>query len=519
MADRVILVEVDVTSPLGALSTLRFADRAIRPMHPDDPDRANVAWDDRLVEPPTLRRALFEDFAQLTPGLGVGMMILDNGDGGLDGYQGHTWGAIRVWRWTEGSDFAEAEDVGAGLCALPGFDHASDQPSRVQVGFVDYRGELDVAAQAVTYAGTNGVGGVLYEGAADGLKGKPKPLAYGRLTDAHIPAPQVNGAIRAHQLNDGAVNGSIAIFDRGDAAGFANQGDKIGGLFDAFNPAAAAYCTDKGRGLLKINGDPAGTLSFGCQGDSTPTYVETAGPIMARILARAGVPAGRISASVAALASTAPVGIFSAEPVNASELIKPLARAALTALIPDRLGVWEALPITPPAAIADFTLDYDQVRNLQADRSAPAPAGAIRVGWGQIHTTFAGSDLAPALRNTSAAERLGSAWRWAVLEDAAVKARAPGAWRTIQIETALRVEADALALAANLKALFGLRPDGAPRRQWRVEIEWTAQALALPLGSTVRLIYPPRDLDGNFLLLGEEPMRPTRDAVIWTLWG
>lgn len=520
MADTVILVEVDVTSPIGEVTTLRFADRAIRPMAPSDPDQGNVAWDDRLVEPPTLRRALFEDFAQLTPGLGVGTMTLANGDGGLDGYQAHVWGEIRVWRWAEGTPFADAEDILVGLAAAPRFTHSSSQPSRVQVGFVDYRAELDVAARAHTYAGTNGVGGVLYEGAADGLKGKPKPLAYGRLTDAHLPAPQVNGAIRAHQLHDGAVNGSIAIFDRGDAAGFANQGDKVGAaIFDPFDPAAASYATDKSRGLLKINGDPAGTLSFGCQGDSTPTYVETAGPIMARILARAGVPAGRIGASVSGLASPAPVGIFSAEPVNAIELIKPLARAALAAVIPDRLGVWQAFSIAPPAATPDVVLDYDQIQDLQADDSAPAPAGIIRVGWGKIWTTFAGSDLALALRNTASAERLGSTWRWAVIEDAAVKARAPGAWRTIQIETALRVEADALALAASLQTLFGLRPDGAPRRQWRVTVELTDDVLATPLGSTVRLVYPARGIDDRFLLLGEEPMRPKRDLAIWTLWG
>ncbi len=520
MIQTVILVEVDVTSPAGAVSTLRFADRAIRPMAPTDADRPNVAWDDRLQEAPTIRRALFEDFAQLSPSLGVGAMKLSNGDGALDAYQAHVWGQISVLRWAEGSAFNSAVQVFKGLAAPPRFGHSTSEPSQVTVGFYDYRAELDAPVQATSYAGTNGAGGVLYEGAPDGLKGRPKPLAFGNLVDAHLPAPQVNGAIRAHQLHDGAVNGSIAIFDRGAAAGFANQGDKVGAaIFDPFNPAAASYATDKSRGLLKINGDPVGTLSFGCQGASSGGYVDTVGPILARILAKAGVPAGRIGASVAALAAAASVGVFSPDTISANDLSKPLTRAALIALIPDRLGVWQATLIAPPAAVADLTLLEDQIKDLQADESAPVPAGVIRVGYGKIWSTFAGADLAPALRNTAAAEKLGSTWRWAVLEDAAVKARLPGAWRTIEIETALRSEADALALTVLLKALFGLRPDGAPRRQWKVTLEMTDAALATPLGKSVRLVYPPRGLDDRFLLLGEEPGRPSRDQVIWTLWG
>ncbi|ALL14256.1 hypothetical protein [Caulobacter henricii] len=519
MTQTVILIEVDVTSPAGVVSTLRFADRAIRPMPPTDALRPNVAWDDCLLEAPTIRRALFEDFALLTPGLGVGAMKLANGHGGLDAYQAHVWGQISVKRWTEGTPFSTAVEIFRGLASTPRFSHSTSEAGQVTVGFYDYRAELDTPVQATTYAGTNGTGGVLYEGAADGLKGKPKPLAYGNLIDAHLPAPQVNGAIRAHQLHAGAVNGSIAIFDRGAAAGFADQGDRVGAVFDAFNPAAASYTTDKGRGLLKINGDPVGALSFGCQGDSTPTYVDTVGPITARILTKAGVPAGRIGASVSALAATASVGVFAADQISAADMIKPLTRAALAALIPDRLGVWQATPIAPPAAVADLTLLEDQIKDLQADESAPAPAGIIRVGYGKIWTTFSGGDLAPALRNTAAAEKLGSTWRWAVLEDAAVKARLPGAWRTIEIETALRSEADALALANQLKALFGLRSDGAPRRQWKVTVELTDEALALPLGKTVRLVYPPRGLDVLLLLLGEEPGRPSRDLAIWTLWG
>lgn len=516
---RAILVEIDVVSPAGEPQTLRFADRAVAPTLPDDADLANVAWDDRLLEPPVMRRALFDDLATLSPGLGLGAMRLDNADNALDVYQAFAWGEARVWRWTGGEAFATAELIMRGLTNQPAYPLAGDRASQVSVGFYDYRAELEGPLQATTFSGDNGVGGVLYEGEADGLKGRVKPLAFGRLTDAQLPAPQVNAAVLAHQLHDGPIGGSVAILDRGDGAGFADQGALVGPAFDAFTPAPASWVRDLTRGLIKINGDPAGTLTFGCKGDAAGGYVETTGPIVARMLAKAGVPVGRIGASVAAFEGAAIVGAWFGDQVAAREAIGWVARSALAAVLPDREGVWQAFPLAPPAAEADHEIDAFELVGIEADETAPAPVGEVRVGWGRIWTTFKGSDLAAALRGTSEEARLAAEYRWATLEDATVKARLPRTWRALEITTALREEAAAIALAAALKALFGLRPDGRTRTLWRVTIELTAERLALPLGSTVRLIYPPKGVDDRFVLIAEEPMRPGRDLVIWTLWG
>lgn len=516
---RVILVEVDVTSPTGVAGVLRFSDRAVRPFPPADPDRPNAAFDARLIEPPTLRRALFEDLATLTPALGVGAMKLSNGDRALDAYQAYAWGEIRVWRWTEGTPFGDAVLIASGLSGPPAGGIASDKASQVSVSFYDYRSELEGQLQKDTYAGTNGVGGVLYEGEADGLKGRPKPIGLGDLTGAHLPAPQVNGGVQAHQLHEAAILGSVHIFDRGDNAGFVDQGALVGAAFDAFSPAAASFVHDETRALLKINGDPAGTLTFGFKGDSTGGYVETTGPILRRMLLKAGVPAGRIDASVAAVSSSAPIGAWFGEPVDAREAIGWVARSALVALLPDREGVWKASVLDAPAALADHVIASDEVVSIESDDAAPAPVGSIYVGWGRIWTTFSGNDLAAALRGTSAEAQLAEAYRWAEAEDATAKARYPRTYRTLRLTTALRRESDALALAATLKALFGLRLDGKPRRTHRVTVELTDERLALELGQTVQLSYPAAGIDDRFVLIGEEPMRPRRDLTILTVWG
>jgi hypothetical protein len=512
-----ILMEVDVVSPAGEAGVLRFCDRAIRPFPPSDADRPNAAFDDRLKTPPALRRALFDDLASLSPGLGFGAAVLANADKGLEPWKAHAWGEVRVWLWTVGEPFGSAIPLGRGPCTPPDFDRRGSRPGEVRLGFYDYRAEVEGALQQALFAGDNGVAGELYEGTADDLKDRHKPMGWGRLDDAHIPAPMVNAGVLAHLLNEGPISAPVQVFDRGDDAGFADQGALVGPAFDAFAPSPASRCQDLTRGLVKINGDPVGRLTFGFRAGPAAGYVETTGPVLARMLAKAGVPPERISASVEALPDTGVVGAWFDDATSARDALGWVARSAMAVLAPDRDGVWTAELLAPPAAVADHEIAPDELVDYSNDATAPEPAGEVKVGWGRVWTTFRGADLAPALRGTAAETRLAEDYRWTVDPDATVKARYPRTWRTLEFTTALRLEADAVALAARLKAMFGLRPDGQPRRVWRVVIELTAATQAVALGKTIGL--PGTDLEGLFLLIGSEPMRPRRDLVTWTLWG
>lgn len=518
MGEIVTLVEVDVTPPNGAAKTLRFSDRPIRPFPPTDTTAPNIAYDERIIEAPSLKRALFDDLASLSPGLGFGEMVLVNADRALDVYQDHAWGEMRVYRWIGGTPRAAALAVSKALCGQPGFPVTTREPGRVRVPIYDYRAELEQPLQAAVYAGTNGQGGSLYEGSAETVKGRRKPLAWGDLTDAHVSAPQVNTAVCAYQLNDGAIAGPISIFDRGAPAGLIADGDRSGAAFDAFAPAAAHSVTDLGRGLVKWNGQTVGQVAFGLKGASGGGYVETAGPVLARLLTRAGVPAARIGAGVAGLTSAAKVGVW-VENEDARTVLAWLSRSVLAAVLPDRMGVWDAYAFGPPKAVADHVVEADEVLDIEDDPTAPAPAGEIRVGWGRVWAGYRQGDLAPALSGTDTAERLTAEYRWAAIEDAVVKARHPRTWRKIEIATALRRREDAEALAQALKALFGLSAEGAPRRMRRVTVELTPERLGARLGQTVELQAAELGAAGRYLLLAEEPMRPRRDLMIWTLWG
>lgn len=512
-ADRVILVECDLVSPAGAAITLRFSDRAIRPMSPTDADRPNAVWEDRIAEAPAIRRALVEDLAGLTPGWGVAQLQLFNGDGALTPYAGHAWKAVRVYRWTEGAAFSTALRLFSGQAAVPSFSRSARSSMRVSVGLYDPMVELDQPLQAHLYAGSGGL-----EGPAE-LRDQVKPLAFGDLSAAHVPGRRVDAASNLYQLHDGAIGAAVQIFDRGDSAGLISDGDKSGATFDAYAPAAAHYVTDKGRGLVKFNSNPVGTVAFGLTGDATGGSVTTAGPILARLLQRLGVSAGRIGASVAALADAGVIGLYDQSGGDGRSLIAWVARSALAAVLPDRQGVWGASALAPPKAVADFSLGYMDVLDIADDGSAPLPVGSVRVAWGRVWSTYSADSLAPALRGTASADRLGAEYRYVQVDNATAKGRGVGAWRVLEIDSALRTEADALALANRAMALFGPRADGTAPTLRTIQIEATDAALAVPLGATIALTYPPRGIAGRFILVAEEPLKPRRDLLTWSLWG
>lgn len=534
MGETVILVECDVADPAGVVTTLRFADRAIAPLPPTDADRPNAVWDTRLLEPPTIRRQLLGDLQTLEPGFGVGTMVLANADRALDVYQGHVWSEVRVWRWTVGTPFSAARRLITGPAAgTPAFDSKSGTASRVRLDLFDYRMELRRPIQTEAYGGTNG-GGVFYDGDPN-LKGVLKPLAFGNLLDAHVSPAPINTGSLTYQLHDGAAlltsdGYDLQIFDRGGDAGvvsisgFNGHGDMTtavpkDGLMAA-DVNASEFATWLGDGLVRINANLVGTVAFGLRGEATLLgYAETPGHVLDRMLRRLGVPDARIGAGVATAPAGGIVGWFVQDNATGAEAIAPVARAGLLALLPDRNGVWQAVKIAPPVGFAAVTLGDADILSIEGEDAALGGAGEFTVGYDRIWTTYRREDLQAELQGTEEEARLGETWRWARTEDAAFKARFPGTWRAIRLETALRQRDQAEALAGQLKALFGLRDDGKPRRQWRVALEMTDALLDVALGSIVVINAPRLGILEYFLLTGEEPMRPRRDQLLWTLWG
>lgn len=531
MALSVILVECDVVGPDGVAATLCFSDRAIFPMSPADPDRPNAVWDDRLVEPPSLRRTLFDDMQSLEPGLGVGVMTLANADRALDAYQGHAWDEVRVMRWIYGAPFATARRLLTGpVGSPPVYDQPAGRPARVRITLYDGRLELEQPAQSGVYGGTNDGEDVLFDG-APALKDKLKPLAYGDLRNAHVPGAPVNQEHYVLQLHERRIAGFgspdpalFQVFDRGGDGGFQQVGDVsstndtwLESQFLVLDPAPPFWVLRSSDACVRIEGSPVGDLAFGFLGDAEPAYVDRPGPVIARLLERV-VDVEQIGASLSGSVAGGVVGAFANTAVTLRELAAWIGKSDVLAVLPDRHGVWQGVRVRPPGE-AVHRLDFSDLIGLEPDEAAPLVVGEIEVGYDRIWTTYRRESLQVELWDTPEETRLSSEYRYVKLEDAAAKARFKAGWRRLRIETALRQRVDAEALAEVLRALFGLRPDGRPRRQWRATVEATDERMDVALGSAVAVAASPLGVEDTFLLIGEEPLRPRRDQLIWTLWG
>ncbi|MCW5723438.1 MAG: hypothetical protein KIS81_00605 [Maricaulaceae bacterium] len=546
MSERVILAEIDVTPPGGgSVQTLRFSDRAIRPFGAGQGAVSHAVWDDRIIEAPSLARALWGDFQTLSPGWSAGAMTLANADRALDAWEAWSWGAIRVRLWTPGTAFSAALLVMSGVCQPPGYAYGFSEAPRVKVIMHDHWAELDKPLHTQFYAGTNDGDTVLYEGTPETVKGRPKPVALGRLLDAHLPCPQVNTALQAYQLYGDIVGtglsvfgggAGVSLFDRGDAAGYVHAGDyghnnpvdgPTSADFDgeALDPGEYIYDFAAGRKLIRIEGQPVGKLAFGFRvGD------QAHGSVLKRLFWYAGLPDSRLTGILTTSGQHA--GVFFADPVSARDAIGWAARGAATELggvgyiafilAPDRTGVWRFNEVYPPGIpgfLVAASIGEADVIGLATDESAPPPLGEAAVGWGRIWTTYGPADIAPDLRGTDKEQELAAEYRWLIAEDAAAKEAWPNAFRRIEIATPLRAESAAQLYANWLIARFGLAPDGRRQRAWRVTLEITQARLAVRLGQIVNIDLPAAGLDGQFLLIGEEMMRPRRDLMVWTLWG
>lgn len=208
MSQDVYLVEAVAYTGAGT-ATLRYATQGFVTGPAETP--ANTYYDGRVIQPLQLQRWFFA--SNSTHGrstLGFGDIVLDNSDGELDnlikyGFDGRT---VTVRRGAVGAAYP------GGFTTL--FVGTMGPPESEKTTFTlklrDKQLEANVPLQATKYTGA-GLGTL--EGVADDLKGKPKPVCYGKVLN--IQPPAVETAKLIYQVNDGAVASIVAVYDRGVA--------------------------------------------------------------------------------------------------------------------------------------------------------------------------------------------------------------------------------------------------------------------------------------------------------------
>jgi len=498
---------------------LRLCDRPIRPFAPNDANRPNAVFDDRLIELPSIRRTLFADLATLSADAGFGEFTASNADNGLDWLKTRAFGKVSVWRFETGA-FSAAVQILVGQASAPIWQIDADGNQALQVPLSDLRGAIDVPLQGNLYAGIN-ASATDIEGAEGGIKGRPKPLGFGDLSKAHVPGVLVNDTGYIWQLHDGQISGAETVSERGDlASGLIDDGDLSSVDFDAITPIAAHYQMDLARGLFKHGGAPGPSLGFHFNGDAAGSYSDKLPGLAKKILQKAGIAAADISGdfATAEAVATAKSGVWINEEVSTIDALDFVARGSIAAVLPDRAGLWRWVELQTAGASV-YTVDFDQIISLAADDDEmQIPVWQVEVLYARNYQVLSGDNVAPNIRATAREEFISKDWRVARKATQTTKDRWPGA-RSLRIETALIDEVDAIALVSKILALFSPRIDGSAKQVLTLVIEMSDAALAVDLGQSIRVKFPNAGIDQNFTLIEEEVLRPRSGQLTWRVFG
>lgn len=205
----VFLVELTVWDPaIQSSRVLRYASGQGFVTAPSDTP-PNAFYEARVSQAALLSRDIF-DTGTLSgeSRVGYGDLVLANGDSGLDGFLSYGvdgW-PITIKQGSPTAAFSTFTTVLQGTMRVAQIGQQS-----VTVKLRDRQGELEKPLQTTKYLGNN-VAPAGVEGSAD-LKGKPKPLCFGRVLN--VPAVCVNAQKQIYQVHDGSIQSLDAVYDRG----------------------------------------------------------------------------------------------------------------------------------------------------------------------------------------------------------------------------------------------------------------------------------------------------------------
>lgn len=419
---------------------------------------ANTFFAARLKQPVSIRRDLFSDGA--TRGrsqIALGELVLNNADGALDalldyGFDGRD---LKVY-------------LGPSTAAFPGgfqevFVGTMEQPEsderHITIRVRDRQYDTKRPLQSTLYAGSNVLPAGL-EGTADDLKGKPKPLLYGRVHNA--PAVLVNSSQLIYQLHDGALSGVSAVYDKGAAlAKEADYPDQA--TMESTAPSAGAFRAWPAGGYFRLGSSPAGTITADAT-EGAAAADRTVGQIFRRILLEAGVAAADIDGAAITALDTfngAEIGIFVDQPRHTAEVLDEVAGSIGAWWGQAPSGLFTAAGFTAPSGTPAASFTGKQILRLKRvaakDAGGGLPAWRVVVRYLRNYSVQAGDALAGSV---TAARRgwLSKEYRDASAEDGAVRTKhllAP----TLSVDTLLTTEAAASAEASRLLALRKVRRD------------------------------------------------------------
>lgn len=523
--DEILTVTLaNVGNPVTALNeTLRFATAGFVTSSADTPAKAHFKG--VTVQAMDASRTMFAP--RTTKGrstINVGAIELLNGNGALDNFISYRLDGrvvtIQRGRLNDalGGNFA-TDFVTDFIGTLDGADVSQDY---VRLKLRDRMAVVNVPLQTNKFTGA-GVGTL--EGTADTLKGKPKPVGYGKFEN--VPVPCVEAPKLIFQVNDGPVQSFDAVRDRGLALASGGTYASTTDLLDnGLAPSAGQYKTYSGAegAYIRLGAQPDGLVTVDATQGATAAD-RYAGQVFEALLTRAGLSASDwTAADVTAIDTAAPyvLSYWTDSETTIATVLDLVANSVGAAWFPDLTGTFRLQQLVEPSGSPVITFTANDLKKPLL-RIAPNDPGQgkptyqcivrYRKNYAVQETDIEGT-VTQATR-----EFLAHEWREASALDADVQTDHPLAIQSVD-DSLLTVEADAQAEADRRQMLRGIQ-----RHFFELVVNWDEHTAAVELNDVIELTHPRYHLnvvgsdDGALLcVLGLQPNAKDR-TITMTCWG
>jgi hypothetical protein len=516
------LVEIAPYDPsAGDTTTLRYASGLGHVTGPAETP-PNKVYDARVAQPAVMKRTLFgEGTTRGRATVNYGDLELLNEDAGLDelvnlNFDGR---AITIRRGPVGG--AYPGDFTTDLVGtMQGIEIGM---RRVVVKLRDRQAEMETPLQTTKFAGS-GLGTL--EGVAGDLKGKPKPVCYGKVFN--ISPPCVETAKLIYQVHDAAVASFDAVRDRGVALASGGTYASTTQLLDnALAPSAGQYKTYSGSegSFIRLGGTPDGQVTCDVT-EGASASDRTAAQVYKRLLTRAGKSSSDWSASDLTTLDTAAnyvIGFWTDQETSYARVFDQVAGSVGAAWFVDRTNVFRIQQLleatgTPVMVFTDNDLvkPFQRVRINDAGGGIPAYQTIVRY---RRNYTIQPTDLAAAVTMANRA-LYEQEWREAKETDTSIQTLHLLAQQVVE-DSLLTVEADAQAEATRRQELNGTKHE---------MLEFTVQldddTAAVDLNDVVGLQHPRYNMSvvgdaeeaALFRVLGIAPNAAKHELTL-TVWG
>ena len=480
------LAEIGAYNIAGtAATTVRVSDHGLVTGSGDSP--AKTLYEARIVEPISFERSMFS--AGKIGGLSrtnFGQLVLGNVDAGLDAMAGYAFdGRTVVVKIGSDTDaYSDFTTIFTGTADSIEFDDAL-----ISVRLKDKQLLFQTPVQGTLYAGSGGTEG------GDDLKGKPKPLTFGKVNN--ITPVRVDVANAIYQVHDGQIEAIDAVYDNGVLV------------------ATADYTNDLTNGRFTLDSVSTGTITADVQGAKpSGSYKSTADQIIRLLVTTYGGltdPGDLDTASFTALntANSNVVGIYVNSSTTMQALLDAIANSVGAFYGFKRDGDFQVGRVEAPAASADATFTSIEVIELQRMATAIPPYRTV-----VNHTqNFTVQSSATVSTSTTAARRtfIENKYRTETSTAAGVLTIHPEA-PTLEVTTLLTTAANAATEAARLQTLFG-----AERDFYKVKLK--TQPFTLELNDTVQITFARYNLSSGkkFRVIGliEDAANNEIDLELW----